>query len=475
MKPRLLIDIKRHKSAFSQVSRRINLSYRPTKRLPLKLFVSSLTVLFFLAFYIFNLAVAPTNNDAQAAQSASEERKALEAQLAQLEKEMDEYETKISQYQKQGKSLQSEINTLNSKVAKINAQIKAININLQKLDKEINLTELKIDDTKSKIKTKKEMVAEVMQEIFQQERQGMLVVFLSSPQFSDFFGKLNNLSNLEEKLRISLEEFVDLNNQLIDQKDNLALEKSDVIELKDFQDKQKKLAQQIKAEKDNLLKITKGKESEYQKVLAETQKTAAQIRSRLFEMIGGGAMKFEDAYKFAKAAEAATGVRAALILAVLDKESALGKNVGKCSYKTAMAPGPPKSRRDDITPFLQITGELGLNPETTLVSCPISIDGAYGGAMGPSQFIPTTWMLYKDQVAQLTGNNPPSPWRNGDAFMATALYLKDAGAGGTISSERIAAARYYGGGNYKKYLYTYGDKVVSKAQQFQQDINVLNS
>lgn len=250
------------------------------------------------------------------------------------------------------------------------------------------------------------------------------------------------------------------------------MEKEDAEALKGYQLKQRQSADGVKIEKDKLLKATKGKESEYQKLLTQTQQTAAQIRSRLFELLGGGQMTFGQAYNFASFAEKATGVRAAFILAVLDRESALGRNVGRCSYKTAMAPGPPQSSRDDVTPFLQITAELGLNPETTLVSCP-NADGAYGGAMGPAQFIPTTWVRYKDAVAAITGNNPPSPWRNLDAFTAAALYLVNAGAG---SNEAGAAARYYCGSSWQRYACRiYANNVVANATRFEQDIQVLKS
>ena len=128
----------------------------------------------------------------------------------------------------------------------------------------------------------------------------------------------------------------------------------------------------------------------------------------------------------------------------------------------------------DIPKFLAITSKLGFNPVTTLVSCPIPSDGAYGGAMGPAQFIPSTWVLYEDSVSGITGNSPASPWRNSDAFIATGLLLKDNGA---VNNELLAAARYYCGWNASRYVCTnvYGRNVVDTADRFQQDINVLNN
>lgn len=467
----------------NRIKERIDFSRRRLIRFPVKTFLQLTITGAMVAFFVFGYAMAPIQNGARAAQNAGDERKVLESQLEELEKEIAVHEIKIDEYKKQGSSLKSEIKKLEAKIAKLSLQIKAINLNLKKLDVEISFTQTQINVLESDIGVNKKNLSLILQTVYENDDSNMMEVLLKNPQLSDFFGDLNNLLSVQDNLRIVLEKIVESRQKLIDEKEVLAIKRSDAAALKSYQDAQKENILKIKEEKNTLFKITKGKESEYQKIVTERKKTAAEIRKQIFHLLGGGELTFEKAYELAKFAESATGIRAAFILAVLDRESALGQNVGRCDYKKAMHP------TRDLPVFLQIIEELNLANDLesgiVKVSCANS-DGAYGGAMGPAQFIPSTWMIYKSRVAAVTGNNPPSPWRNADAFAATALYLKDAYDSNScreyakeipnqaqILQERCAAAQYYAGKRWYYFRWAYGEPVVDKANKFQQDIDVL--
>ena len=487
-KPRVLRDVKRRgESSFAPLPPRVNLHYTRATRVPLFRIIKTGLILMAFVSFIFGSVSAPLNHAAQGAGQQEEERKVLETQLAELESQITQYEKTIASYKKQGSTLKSEIDRLNAQVAKLNLQIRAITLSLSRLNEEISATQSKIGVTESDIDQNKEAIGKLLQDLYEREDTGLIEVMLANPRLSDFFGNLNNLLAVQDSLRVALGKVVALRSELLDQKEALSVQRSDVQALKAYQDSQRQAIQKTRSDKDNLLQVTKGQEAKYQAILKETQKTAAEIRSRIFRLLGGGELPFGEAVKFAQFAERATGVRAALILAVLTQESSIngviGANLGRCYYDTAWSnPEGRVMRASQAASFEEIMKELGLNPKTTPVSCPINRDGSYGGAMGPAQFMPRTWWDaqaqtgYKNRVSAITGGSPASPFNNADAFTATALYLKDAGAANaTLSKERIAAAKYYAGGNYQRHIWGYGDSVVRRAESFQDDIDVLNA
>ena len=465
LKPKVLEDIKiSGRSVYRKPTPLLNLGYKKRYELPFAKLIKVFIITFAILGLIFGSVTAPTKPTLAANPTSDEERKNLENQLRDLENQIGQYEGQILSYQKQGKSLKNEVAKLNDKIAKLNLQIKAINLTLVDLDRKIGETQGKIEVTENNIDSNKQVLASLLRNLYQNEQVSLIEVFLKNPKLSDFFNDLNNITLLQGNVRQTIVKITDFRDQLTEEKTQLALARTDAATIKAYQASQKNETDAVRKEKNDLLSITKGQESKYQTLLKQSKETAAQIRSRIFEFLGGGELTFAEAYEYAKLAGGATGVRPALILAVLDRESALGRNVGRCSYKTAMSPSNQKI-------FLEITQALNISPDSVNISCP-NADGIYGGAMGPAQFIPSTWRLYEGAVAKITGRTPANPWNNADAFVAAALYLRDAGA---AQNERNAAARYYCGSRWNRYVCTnvYGRKVVEQAERFEEDIRAI--
>ncbi|MFA5830318.1 MAG: lytic murein transglycosylase [Candidatus Paceibacterota bacterium] len=166
----------------------------------------------------------------------------------------------------------------------------------------------------------------------------------------------------------------------------------------------------------------------------------------------------EDIVKFAKNASKKTGVRPEFLIAILSQESSLGKNVGSCflfdpklfgggvgvDFRSGIFSSRIMKPERDVEPFLKIMRELNRSPFLTPVSCPMKI--GWGGAMGPHQILPSTWVLVKDRAAAALGKNHVDPWNPEDSTMAAAIHLKDLGADyKTVSKERTAACKYFSG------------------------------
>ena len=489
LKPRVLGDISFKKSdgrswsSFGPLPARVNLVEEKIIRIPLTKSLRIGIIASAAIFLVFGSAVAPTflskaSGDATGAATASStdpsaERTALESQLAQLETQINQYQGQISSYQTQGKTLNGQIGILNDKIASLNLQIQATNLTIHQLNSQIASTQSQITATQADIVSKKAAMGSLMQNLYQDDQISLIQAFLQNPRLSDFWNETEAIALLQDNLRLTVQQITDLQAQLQNQETQFEASKSDAASAAAYQAAQAAAVATTKSSKTQLLQETKGQESKYQALLVQTQATAAQIRNRIFQLLGGGQLSFQDAYQYAQVASNATGIDPAFILAILDRESALGQNVGQCSYETSMSPSNQPL-------FLAITKSLNLNPDEMKVSC-ANADGVYGGAMGPAQFVPSTWNLYASAVAKATGDNPPSPWNDADAFMATALYLKDGMVGcqaaysAQLSQERCTAAKYYAGSRWKSYLWTYGEAVVERATSFASDISTITN
>jgi membrane-bound lytic murein transglycosylase B len=420
------------------------------------------------------------------AETQEERRTRLEAELAAIEVDIEGKRGDLTTLQRERTSLERDIAILDNKISAAKLSLKQRDIAITRLLDDIGSKEAAIESIDQRVEKGEESLAQLLRRTREIDDVSLVELALGEGTISRFFEEVDSFEQIQSSLDASFRELLAMRSDLATRKDALETRKIEEEDLRRIQLMQKQKIEQDEKEKQRILRTTKGQEKEYQKLIAEREREAATIRSALFSLRDSGAIPFGTAYQYAREASAQTGVRPALILAVLRQETNLGENVGQCLLTNSPNKGDGIGKNTgrafkgvmkgtrDVDPFMEITQELGIDPYSQVVSCPPGY--GYGGAMGPAQFIPSTWMLYKERLSRLTGTNPPNPWDPRTAIFATALLMLDNGADkGTRQAERLAALRYFAGwGNANKPAYAfYGDSVVEFADQYQRDIDVL--
>lgn len=423
--------------------------------------------------------------------SSADCRAQLEQCAAYYDAQSSEIAKDITKTTAQKNTLRNQITLLKKKITGLEYQITQGTLMVKDLNLQINDTQTSINKTNVKIEDSQAQIAAILRTIYQEDQKPSIAILLDG-NLTDYFSNIAYLEKLSASVSDLLESTQNLAVYLASQKTKMDTEKGSLQKTIQTQTLQKQQNEQNKKQQDGYLKLT---EAQYQQQLqdkAVADKKAAGIRSRIFDLLGvSNAPTFGQAYDIAKYVSGLTGVRAAFLMAVLTQESNLGKNVGQCylkntkngdgvKIKTGVFSPKTMSPTRDVPVFLTLIDEInegkGLARDAlaTPVSCVVYYNGkpyGWGGAMGPAQFIPSTWVNggYGKKVSAITGK-VADPWDIRDAFLANGLYLK---ALGGVSNEFNAAMKYYCGGSCSSYDKFYGNSVVSIANQYEADIRAI--
>ncbi|MCA9359111.1 lytic murein transglycosylase [Candidatus Kaiserbacteria bacterium] len=443
----------------------------------------------------FCLLVFLTPSIAVQGKTDAEIRKELEIKLQNVERQMLQQQRLVEDTQLQRQSLERDITLIEGEINKAQLGIQARAVAIEQLTDQIGDKEVVLDILEEKLGKQQDSLADLIRKSALIEDYSLVEVMLSKKNFSDFFTDVATYQSIKESLNESLGILHSIKRDTFEQKTALESKQETEAEMKRIQELQKKEIEVKEREKEQILKVTKGEEKAYQELLESHQRTAAELRNQLFQLLGGGGdIPLPEAIDLAKYASKVTGVDAALILAILEQETNLGSNLGSCLFTDSKSSRPIMHPDRDEPVFLAIAAALGFDPYTRTVSCPIIQNGSrvgWGGAMGPSQFIPSTWAIYggmvnsgngwvysqsADAIRRINGGtSPANPFNNRDAFIATALLLRDNGANGTYAGDRLAALRYYAGwgGASNPANAFYGDQVMNRKSRMVENIRIL--
>lgn len=444
------------------------------------------------AFSLFVLLVPfllPTILPAQTVDAVTKQAE-LELELSVINQEISGLNNTIDGLQKEGASLNRDLKLLSANIAKANLNIKGKKLQIEKLGDGIVEKSKTVKLLETRIELEKQSLAQLIRKTNELDQAGMIEVILSGESLSEFFLDLDAFDALRAGLKYSTDALKSARGENQSAQEVLEARQADEMDAKAELERNKRLVEINEKAKTALLSINKNNQKGYEKVLVDRKKRAAEIRAALFALRDTAAIPFGEALRYAQEASLTTGVRPAFLLAILTQESNLGKDVGSCfvgDLQTGDGSGKNtgtvfeqvmKAPRD-TAPFKEITDRLGRDWKNTPVSCPPAAkytgSRGFGGGMGPSQFIPSTWELFKDRVGRMLNisGNEVNPWNPKDAIMATAVYVSDLGAAkGGYTAERNAACRYYSGaacsGTRRPPNLFYGNSAMSLATKIQE-------
>ena len=436
--------------------------------------------------------------------SRTEYQELLEKCRAYYEEKSSQIEDDIAVTKQEEEGYNKQISLLSGEINRLQNEIYQGNLRVEDLNLQVEDTTLSIEQTISEVEGVEENLIQVLRVIHEEDQKSLLEIFLSENKISDFFDNLVSLELLGSKNKDLLEKIKNLRNYLEDQKEFLDGEKTDLEKVIKVQLYQEQQSNDLKKDQQYLLALTEAEYQQYLQEKKEVEAKEAQIKTRIFNLAGiSDAPTFGEAIQVAELVASQIRIRPAFLLAIISQESAMGRNVGQCYITNTVTGGGiykgghPLSRimhkTRDLPIFLQLTGD---NFSTTPVSCwipqcAVSWNGrlyfcgasvtsngnivcsksgyvpfGFGGAMGPAQFIPSTWQLYENKVTLYTGKSTANPWDIRDAFTASALLLFNNGAyTQSYWDEYNAASRYYGGSN------SYAGQVMTRASCIQSFIN----
>jgi len=213
----------------------------------------------------------------------------LRAQIENRNRKIQDIEAEIAKFQIELDKTAGESKTLQN-------AIKALNLSRDKYLKEIKLTENKIaaktleigkisneiGDKEQKIKKNSLAVAESLRKFNELDADSLVALMLRHDELSEYFSVLDDLDKLQKGLQESIASLSELKESLEGSKQQATKTRQTLLSYKTDLSDQKKIVDNNKAEKDRLLQITKNKEAEYQKLIAEKLANKKQFENELF-------------------------------------------------------------------------------------------------------------------------------------------------------------------------------------------------
>jgi len=408
------------------------------------------------------------------------------SKLEETRKNLNQELTKIDDLSKSTQETDIQVRTLSQEIDSLDKEINSAQKNLDTTNQDIESIQAELSETRQyisaleqTIRAQKALIREYVSSLYVQKDVSLFEVVLSQDQLSDLLGSVQKTGVMQDSITESITLISAKEQEIVSEKKHLFDKEEELMALKQSQERQKNLLQQTQEDKETLLAQTKGQQSEYEELLKQSFATKQNLLNSI-RVIGGGsdgrpgAISLEEAYALAVSNTARLGnkIRPEYLVGVMKIESGLGGNVGRSFYKDSLSGCAAREGNNtklnfnkEEQSFEKITSSLGVPLTQPVSGCPYPKYTGTGGAMGPAQIMPATWLGYELKLRELKGGATVNPWNMEDAMLAMGMVLLGKVGNQLIAGndelERRAALCYLGGCNVKNMWYA--DKVLNEA------------
>lgn len=231
-----------------------------------------------IAFVFSGINVSAQN---LAPDSIEAQIQAKQAEIQRLEQQINEYQNQVEYYSGQSKTLGNEVSTLKSSERALETTIKSTGSKIQKTNYTINKNINEIEQLTDGISNNRDAIAQTLRTIHLNDSQSPVEFFLQRDSLSDFLRDYQDIAQVQNTLRGTVRVMRDKSVQLAYAQRDLTARKEEFQKLSSQLSDQKSIVADQRKQKDTVLKETKNKETEYQKIVNDLQKRVAQIDSEI--------------------------------------------------------------------------------------------------------------------------------------------------------------------------------------------------
>lgn len=202
----------------------------------------------------------------------------LRSHITQRNDEIRKLEAEIAAYQKTLSETSQHSKTLQGEIQRLNTQIKKLTADIRLTEKRISATQLEISELKAEIATKEEKIdlersaiAEILHELYIYGNASSVELLLGHASLSDFFGDISYSESLTDSIRAHISELREIKAGLEEEKRSQEEKEKGLLTLQDDLSDRKRLQENGKRDQEQLLTVTKSKETAYQTLLKDRE------------------------------------------------------------------------------------------------------------------------------------------------------------------------------------------------------------